>query len=167
VWDFTLTDQDGGQVKLSDYAGRIVVLEWTNPECPYVKRHYRAGTMVTLAKRYDPKGVAWLAINSTSHGDQAKNKSWHTDQALPYPVLDDRAGVVGRKFKARATPHMFIIDASGKLVYEGAIDDDPDIRGRKENPLNYVEQALDQLLAGEPVGEPKTRAYGCSVKYAK
>ena len=165
-YNFTLNDQDGKKVALADCAGKIVVLEWFNMECPFVRRHYGSETMVKLAGKYKPKGVVWLAVNSTSHWDQAKNKAIHEKQKLPYPILVDQSGKVGKLFGARTTPHMFILDKDRKLAYAGAIDDDPS--GRKgAKATNHVAKALDELLAGKPVSKPKTRAYGCSVKYAK
>ena len=163
---FTLADQDGRQVSLADFAGKVVVLEWLNPDCPYVQRHYQAKTMVNLANKYRPKGVVWLAINSTHYWDQQKNKEWHTKQSLPYPVLGDHAGKVGRSYGAKTTPHMFIVDASGALAYRGAIDDDAS-GARTGAAVNYVDRALTEILGGGKPSVPETRQYGCSVKYAK
>lgn len=164
---FTLEDQTGKKVSLSDFSGKkIVVLEWINPDCPYVQRHYKAGTMKTLAEKYRDKGVVWLAINTTHYMNKETNQKWITDNQLPYQILDDHEGTVGRLYGAKTTPHMFIIDKSGRLVYQGAIDDDP--RGNKgENKVNYVAKALDELLAGKPISMSETKPYGCSVKYAK
>ncbi len=163
---FTLEDQNGRPVSLSDFAGKIVVLEWVNPDCPFVQRHYRAGTMKRLAEKYQSKGVVWLAINSTHYMDKEDNRRWIEKYKLPYPILDDHAGRVGRLYGAKTTPHMFIIDTSGKLVYRGGIDDDP--RGTKNGgALNYVERALDELLTGKPVSISQSKPYGCSVKYAE
>ena len=121
--------------------------------------------MEDLARAYADKGVVWLSINTTKSWDVDKNKAWHAAQNLPYPVLDDSAGDVGRAYGARTTPDMRVIDRRGVVVYEGAIDDDP--RGRSETPVNYVRKALDELLAGKSVSTAKTKPYGCSVKYAK
>lgn len=163
---FTLEDQNGRPVSLSDFTGKIVVLEWVNPDCPFVQRHYRAGTMKRLAEKYQSKGVVWLAINSTHYMGKEDNRRWIEKYKLPYPILDDHTGRVGRLYGAKTTPHMFIIDTSGKLVYQGGIDDDP--RGAKNGgALNYVERALDELLAGKPVSIPQSKPYGCSVKYAE
>lgn len=164
---FSLEDQTGKKVSLSDFSGKkIVVLEWINPDCPYVQRHYKAATMKSLAEKYKDKGVVWLAINTTHYMNKETNQKWITDYQLPYQILDDHEGTVGRLYGAKTTPHMFIIDKSGKLVYQGAIDDDP--RGNKgENKVNYVAKALDELLAGKPISMPETKPYGCSVKYAK
>jgi peroxiredoxin len=161
---FTLMDQKGNPVKLSDFAGKVVVLEWTNTECPFVQRHYKAGTMATLAKSFAPRGVVWLAINSSYFMNQEKNAAWVEKQQIAYPVLDDHEGKVGHAYGAKTSPHMFIIDAKGNIVYQGAIDNDP-TGEKKETAVNYVAQALDEVLAGKPVAVPETRSYGCSVKY--
>ena len=165
-YDFALTDQAGKKVALADCAGKIVVLEWINPQCPVWMRHYKARTMVKLAGKYKPKGVVWFAVNSTHSWDQAKNKAFHAKNKLPYPILVDQSGKVGKLFGARTTPHMFILDKKHNLAYAGAIDDDP--AGRKgAAATNHVAKAVDELLAGKTVSKPRTKAYGCSVKYAR
>ena len=161
---FALTDHAGRTARLADFAGKVVVLEWMNPDCPVSRRHYTKPTMKGLAVKYAPKGVVWLAVNSTHYWTPAKNKAWAEKHKLPYPILDDSAGDVGRLHAAKTTPDMRIVDAKGTLVYAGAIDDDPS--GNKKSPVNYVAKALDELLAGGKVSRPQTRAYGCSVKYA-
>lgn len=164
--DFTLTDQDGRAHTLSSYRGKIVVLEWTNPDCPFVKRHHETKTtMVDLAKAYADKDVVWLAINTTHYFDMTKNKEFAKRLAIPYPVLDDRGGAVGKLYGATRTPEMLVIDKAGRIVYHGAIDDDP--KGDKAETVNYVKQALDETLAGKPVSTPHTAPYGCTVKYAE
>ena len=164
--DFTLADTSGHQVSLSDFDGKVRVLEWINPDCPFVQRHHEAGTMATLARQYADDDVVWLAVNSTHYMDAETSAKFASKHDLPYPVLVDADGAVGRLYDAKTTPHMFIIDADGVLVYAGAIDDDP--RGGKGvDTTNHVEQALDQVLAGKTVTTPETQAYGCSVKYAK
>jgi peroxiredoxin len=162
---FSLTDQSGKTVKLSDSDGSIRVLEWVNPDCPFVKRHYTAGTMKQLAKKYADKGVVWLTINSTHYMDREANAAFHKAHSLPYPVLVDADGAVGHAYDAKTTPHMYIVDGKGRIVYQGAIDDDP--RGSKDTVENYVSRALDELIAGKPVSNPETKPYGCSVKYKK
>ena len=163
---FSLTDQGGNKVSLGDFSGKVVVLEWINPDCPFVQRHARAKTMLSLAQKYGEKGVVWLGINSTNYMNADTNRKWVEDNHLPYAVLDDHAGDVGRAYAARTTPHMFIIDKSGTLVYQGAIDDDQ--AGSKGSAAaNYVDAALAEVLAGKPVSAPQTKPYGCSVKYAK
>jgi peroxiredoxin len=161
--DFTLEDQDGGTVKLSDHRGKIIVLEWINWDCPFSRRPYEKGTFPALAAKYADKGVVWLAINSTHYATQEKDKAWIAKHKLAYPILHDAEGTVGRQYAARTTPHMYVIDRSGKIAYQGALDDDP--RGQKAQPVNYVERALAELLADKPVSTPKTTPYGCSVKY--
>lgn len=159
---FTLNDSSGRPVSLSDFSGKVVVLEWVNPQCPFVQRHYQSGTMKTLADRYSGK-VVWLAINSTNSATPADNTAWINQYALSYPILSDQDGRVGKAYGAKTTPHMFIVDQQGRLVYRGGIDDDP--QGSKADKTNYVEKALDQVLAGQAVAQAETRAYGCSVKY--
>lgn len=162
---FTLMDQEGKAHNLSDYAGKVVVLEWTNPECPYVRFHYapQQRTMVKLAQKYQPQGVIWLAINSTHFHSQTVNKKWHEEQKLPYPVLDDHVGDAGRAYKAKNTPHVFVIGKDGSIAYQGAVDDDADIKGKAG--VNYVDEALTAILAGKLPATKETRPYGCSVKY--
>ena len=162
---FTLHDQTGKPHTLAEYAGKIVVLEWVNPECPFVKRHYDNKTMVNLANTYADKGVVWLAVNSTNTFDQAKNAAFVQERGTPYPVLNDSDGKVGRLYDAKTTPHLFVIDKAGQLAYQGAVDDDP--AGNKADKINYVKQAIDDLLAGRAVATPETKPYGCSVKYAE
>jgi peroxiredoxin len=163
--DFTLQDVDGAAVKLSEIDG-VRVLEWLNPDCPFVKRHYQANTMEELAARYADRGVTWLTINSTHYMDRAANEKFAKAQGLTQHVLADPSGKVGRLYGAATTPHMYVINANGTIVYAGAIDDDP--RGTKgDDATNYVAAALDEVLAGEPVSTPETKPYGCSVKYAK
>jgi peroxiredoxin len=167
---FTLKDQDGADVRLADFAGKIVVLEWLNPNCPFVKYHYRSDvmTMPKLAATYAPKGVVWLAINSTFNMDAAKNKEFHEQNHLSYAVLDDHPGDVGRAYQAKSTPSMCVIDANGNIVYQGAIDNAPLGKASADGKvINYVRQALDELLADQPISTPQTKSYGCSVKYAK
>jgi peroxiredoxin len=163
---FTLTDQTGKAINLADYSGSVVVLEWINPDCPFVQRHAQAKTMATLAKKFGDQGVVWLGINSTNYMNGDSNRKWVEANGLPYAVLDDHSGEVGRAYAARTTPHMFVIDKNGTLAYQGAIDDDQS--GAKGGAAaNYVDAALSDLLAGKPVRTPQTKPYGCSVKYAK
>lgn len=162
---FTLNDQEGRPVSLSDFAGKVVVLEWVNPDCPYVQRHYNAGTMKRLAEKYAGQGVVWLAVNSTHYMTASDNRKWIERYGLPYRILDDHDGKVGRLFGAATTPHMFVFDKGHTLAYQGAIDDD--VGGAKDQPLNYVEAAVDELLAGKSVSRAKTKPYGCTVKYAR
>lgn len=163
--DFTLKDANGKDVSLAQYQGKIVVLEWTNPDCPFVQRHYKAQTMSQLAGKYAGNDVVWLAINSTSNASTAKMTEWSSRWSLSYPILLDNNGDVGKAYGAKTTPHMFIIGKNGTVAYEGGIDDDPS--GDKAQKTNYVGKALDELLAGQAVSQSQTRSYGCSIKYAK
>ena len=166
--EFSLTDQHGKAVKLSDYAGKIVVLEWFNEGCPYVQKQYTTGAMNATAAKYAEKGVVWLAINSTNSATVASNLKAATEWKMDRPVLDDHAGTVGHAYHATNTPNLFIVGRDGNLIYRGAIDsiaspDSADISGA----TNYVAKALDEATAGKPVSQSETKAYGCSVKYAK
>jgi peroxiredoxin len=163
--NFTAKDQEGREVSLAALRGKVVVLEWTNPDCPFVQRHYQAKTMASLADRFRDRDVVWLAVNSTHHMDPAKDRAWRSEQGFTYAILDDRAGTIGSAYGAKTTPNMFVIDRSGTLVYQGAIDDDA--AGAKGTAArNYVAEALDDVLAGTPVRVAETKPYGCSVKYA-
>ena len=162
---FTLQDQDGRSVSLGDYAGKVVVLEWTNPECPFVQRHYKAKTMTTLDARYKDKGVVWLAINSTGTATAAQDKAWAEAQHVTYPILTDAAGGVGHMYDAKTTPEMYVITKAGTVAYAGGIDNDPE-GDKGTSAVNYVGQALDAVLADQPVPTPKTKSYGCGVHYA-
>ena len=170
---FSVSDAAGKAVSLADFRGRTVVLEWVNPECPYVRKHYGSANMQATQKGATATGVVWLAVNSThpSHGDfktPAAMNSWTQQQgAAPSATLMDSDGKVGRAYGARTTPHMYVIDAKGTLVYAGGIDDKPsanpaDVKTAK----NFVNAALVDMRAGRPVAQPVTRAYGCSVKYS-
>ena len=159
--DFKLKDTTGREHQLSRLKG-IVVLEWTNKDCPYVQRHYKLGTMTDLAARYASKGVIWLSIDSTHHAAASAVERWRRERKIPYPILLDPSGDVGRAYGARTSPHMFIVK-DGRILYQGAIDDAP----RGKATVNYVEKALAEILAGKPVSVPRTRPYGCSVKYAR
>jgi peroxiredoxin/gas vesicle protein len=164
---FTLSTFDGKKVSLSDYRGKIVVLEWLNFECPFVNYHYdKSKTMIKLAEKYKGKNVVWLAVNSTSHTTPEANKDFAQKQKLPYPILDDRSGRVGRAYGAKTTPHMYVINRRGRIVYEGAIDNAPlgKVSGGKDL-INYVDKALAELTTGRRVSAGKTDPYGCSVKY--
>jgi peroxiredoxin len=170
--DFTLTDTDGQSHQLSAYtkAGKIVVLEWFNPDCPFIKKHHAtAKTMNELHDRYQKNGVVWLAINSGAPGKQGhgleRNKKARQEYKMPFPILIDESGQVGRAYGAKNTPEMFVIDAAGILRYSGAIDDNRDISTLGKT--NYVAEALAALVAGQEVATTKTRPYGCSVKYAQ
>lgn len=162
--DFTLQDQNGKTVSLHDFAGKIVVLEWTNPECPFVQRHYQAKTMQTLASEFQPKNVVWLAINSSNFATNDSNLQWAVQQNIAYPVLNDSTGATGHAYHATNTPEMYIIGTDGTLLYQGAIDNDPE-GDKSADKVNYVKTALDEILSGKPVATPETKPYGCNVKY--
>lgn len=164
--DFELADQNGETHKLSDYRGKIVVLEWTSPECPFVKRHYADGhtTMIDLAEKFDGD-VVWLAIDSSHFATAEAASKWAKQKGISSPILLDTDGEVGRLYEARTTPHMFVIGREGELLYNGAIDNDSN--GKSDAPVNYVEAAVSSALAGEPVETARTTPYGCSVKYGK
>jgi peroxiredoxin len=163
---FTLKDQDGNAHSLADFKGKIVVLEWTNPDCPVVQGCYKEDRIASLAKKYAEKEVVWLAINSSHYAGAEMNKKWREKQAFTHPVLDDHSGDVGRTYGAKTTPHMFVVDASGTLVYSGALDNTPPGRDSDNGRINYVDQTLGEILAGKQVSVAETKPYGCSVKYA-
>jgi len=170
--EFSAPDLAGKAVKLSDFRGKFVVLEWTNPECPYVRRHYDSGNMPSLQKEFAAKGVVWLAVNSSSpeSGEftppEGMTKWVAAKGAAPTAVLIDKDGKVGRLYGARTTPHMYVIDPQGKLVYAGAIDDKrwANVEETK-SAKNHVRAALNEAMAGKPVAVSATTPYGCSVKY--
>jgi len=164
---FTLKSFDGKTISLSGYEGKIVVLEWFNLECPFVKYHYdTAHTMVELANKYKDKNVVWLAVNSTNDTAEEANIEFAKKHKLPYPILDDRSGKVGLSYGAMTTPHMFIIDTKGNIVYQGGIDNSP-MGKTKEGVVNYVDKALRELTSGKSVSVVNSKTYGCSVKYAR
>ncbi|HEX4631298.1 MAG TPA: thioredoxin family protein [Chthoniobacterales bacterium] len=170
--DFSLTDSKGKTQSVSQYKGKYVVLEWFNPECPFVKKHYGSGNMQKLQEEFTGKGVVWLTIDSSAPGlegnlsaDQANAKmtEWKTKQTA---LVLDPDGKAGRSYGAKNTPHMFVINPEGKIVYEGAIDskatpNPADIA----NSTNYVKVALEESLGGKTVSNANTKPYGCSVKY--
>jgi peroxiredoxin len=160
---FKLKDEAGKEHSLAQYQGKIVVLEWTNPGCPYVQRHYKANTMSNTLKGFDANKVVWLAVDSTASNTPDKSAAWKKERGFTYAVLQDPEGTVGKAYGARTTPHMYVIDEKGVLRYMGAIDDDP--RGKADKPSNHVKTTVDALLTGKPVPASTTEAYGCSVKY--
>ena len=170
--DFALTDSTGRTVKLSDYRGKYVVLEWTNPECPFVRKHYDSGNMQGLQKEWGARDVVWLAINSTNQSSSEYKSPQQTGawmrakDAAPKATLIDGTSATGRAYGAKTTPHMFVVAPDGDVIYRGAIDD-----RRTSNPAdakaanNYVRAALTEALAGKPVSVASATPYGCSVKY--
>jgi peroxiredoxin len=171
--DFKLLDSAGRAVSLSALKGKVVVLEWTNHECPYVRKHYGTDTMQTLQRDATGQGVVWLTIISSAPGTQGHVTAAGADKltaerkAAPTHVLFDSEGHVGRLYRASATPHMYVIDKDGRLAYMGAIDDKPSAdRATVNGARPYVREAIAAVLAGEPVAVTSTRAYGCTIKYA-
>ncbi|MEZ5405146.1 MAG: redoxin domain-containing protein [Verrucomicrobiia bacterium] len=169
--EFSVKDCCGEEVKLSDYKGKTVVLEWTNPECPFVKKYYDGGHMQDLQKKYTDKGVIWLRINSSAPGKQGYLKDMEEameltkkQKAKATKLLLDSDGHVGKLYDAKTTPHMFVINTAGVLVYAGAIDNDPDT-SYDPKAKNYVADALDAALTNKSVETANTQPYGCSVKY--
>jgi peroxiredoxin len=174
--DFTLNDLDGHPVHLTDLRasapGKPVVLEWFNPQCPFVNKAHTKGSLKTTPGRHIAEGVVWVGVDSAAPGKQGYDPQAIRDAekrfGVHYPILRDENGAVGHTYGATNTPHMFVIDKNGTLVYAGAIDNSPDAEG--ESPtggtlVNYVDAALEDLSAGRPVGTPHTKAYGCGVKY--
>ena len=170
--DFAVADTNGKPVKLADYLGKFVVLEWTNPECPFVQKHYNSQNMQGLQKEWGAKDVVWLTINSTnmSHSEyktpEEMAKWMRAQDAAPKATLIDGTSATARAYAAKNTPHMFVIDPAGKIIYDGAIDDK-----RSTNPAdvriahNYVRAALTEATAGNPVSIANTTPYGCTLKY--
>jgi len=170
--DFQATDSRGQTHELSEYRGKFVVLEWHNNGCPYTKKHYESGNMERLQKEWTARGVIWFTVISSAPGEQGyvtaqqENDYLTRMNAAPTAALLDPQGDVGRLYAAKTTPHMFVINPAGILIYDGAIDNKPttdqaDIASAK----NYVSQALEEAMAGKPVSIPTSRPYGCSVKY--
>jgi hypothetical protein len=169
---FTLTDTNGKQQKLADFKGEYVVLEWVNFGCPFVNKHYGSGNMQAVQKKAVDRGVVWLSVCSSAEGKEGHMEAaeWNKEMAArkmsSTAVLIDESGDVGKSYGAKTTPHMYIINPDGVLIYKGAIDDKPstnkdDIPGAR----NYVLEALDESMAGKPVSMASTTPYGCSVKY--
>lgn len=170
--DFVAVDTAGKQHRLSDFAGKFVVLEWTNPGCPFVRKHYGSGNMPATQKAATEKGVVWLAVNSTERDASdylkpAALEAWMKEQSgTPTAVLMDEDGVIGRAYAARTTPHLYIIDPKGVLVYAGGIDSIASSRVEDiKTATNYVNQALGEAFGGKPISAATTKPYGCSIKY--
>ena len=169
---FTVTDTRGATHSLVDYRDKWVVLEWFNHDCPYTKKHYSSDNMQSLQREYTAKGVVWISVVSSAPGKQGYRSATDADRltiekkAAPSFVVRDTAGVLGRLYGARNTPHLFAIDPQGVLRYAGAIDDKPTSRARDvKGAQNYVKAALDAGLSGQPVAVATTQPYGCDVKY--
>lgn len=167
--DFTLVDLDGKTHSLSDYAGKIVILEWFNPDCPFVKKHHQMfRSMHDTYHAAQEQGAVWLAVNSAAPGKQGSGQEYNMEArknyGIEYPLLLDEEGTVGKAYGAKTTPHMFVIAADGTLLYQGAIDDSPSTD--KLGETNYVVKTLQAIKAEKPVEMANTKPYGCSVKYA-
>lgn len=171
---FTATDASGQKVSLDQYRGKTVVLEWTNHDCPYVKKHYDSGSMQALQKEATGNGVVWLQVVSSAPGQQGYVTTANAEKvvvkdrnAAVTRLLLDPAGTLGHQYAAKTTPHMYIVDATGKLVYMGGIDDKPTNRQADlKDAKNHVRAALADMAAGRAVATPVSQPYGCSVKYA-
>jgi peroxiredoxin len=170
--DFKGVDSNGVAHSLSDYRGKYVVLEWANRGCPYEQKHYLSGNMESLQKQWTSKGVVWLSIVSSAPGQQGyvtpaeENDYLRTMKASPTAALLDPTGAIGHLYDARTTPHIFVIDPTGKLVYQGAIDDKPSPdQSTLQGADNYLNDALNAAMAGKPIAVAVTKPYGCSVKY--
>jgi peroxiredoxin len=171
--DFVLTDTNGKTHHLSDYKGKYIVLEWYQPDCPFVRKHYNSGNMQALQKEYIAKGVVWLSIDSSAAGQEGNYPPAELNQiaakngAARTALLLDADGKVGHLYGAKTTPDMYIINPQGVLVYQGAIDDKPSTAlGDVKMAKNYVKSALNAAMGGQTVATTSTRPYGCSVKYA-
>ncbi len=170
--DFTLTDTHGKTHSLSDFKGKYTVIEWTNYDCPFVKKHYKEGHMQKLQKELTAKNIVWLSVNSSAKGKQGQfsdheaNNRMEKMNAKPTAYLQDISGKVGKLYSAKSTPQMFVLDKNHKVVYAGAIDS---IRSAKTKDIskatNYVKQALNEVMNGQKVSVDFTPSYGCSVKY--
>jgi peroxiredoxin len=168
--DFKLKDLGGDEVSLSQFRGKTVVLEWFNPGCPFVQYAHGKGPLKGTGERMAGEGVVWLAINSGAPGKQGAgvdtNKKAASEWSISYPILLDESGEVGKAYGAKTTPHMYVINAEGKLVYRGGLDNAPMGEVRGDSHINYVESALAALAAGTPIEPAEAQPYGCSVKYA-
>jgi len=169
--DFTGTDINGKTVKLSDYKGKVVVLESYNQDCPYCHHHFETGSMQALQKEMTDKGIVWLMVNSvnvnnhTHRTPEQARAEWKEYKMNATAWIDDGSGDIGHLYGMKTTPHMFVIDKAGTLVYDGAIDDQPDPEHDPRKAHNYVRDAVDKTLAGEKVTVTQTKPYGCAVKY--
>lgn len=171
--EFSAVDANGKRVKLSDFRGKTVVLEWTNHQCPFVRKHYGSGNMQALQKEATGQGVVWLTILSSAKGEQGfvtpaeAKKLIAEGGAAPSHYLFDTDGKIGKQYAATVTPHMYVIDAAGKLAYMGGIDDKPTTRQDDVKTARpFVREALAAVKAGKPMEPASTRAYGCTIKYA-
>ena len=170
--DFSVTDTNGQERSLAGLSGKFVVVEWFNPECPFVKKQYDSGTMQALQQDATAKGVVWLSVDSSAPGKQGHvspeqaNAFMQAQGGAPTAIILDADGTLGHRYGARTTPHVFVVGPDGTVLYNGAIDSTPSTDPADiASSTNYVRQALDEVLAGEPVSVPSSQPYGCSVKY--
>ena len=170
--DFTGTDINGKNVKLSDYKGKIVVIESYNSDCPFCKNHYRTGATQDLQKEFTAKNVVWLMVDSVNPKNpsyrtpEQARAEWAEKKIAATAWIDDSSGDIGHLYDMRTTPHTFVVDASGTLVYQGAMDNHPDPVHDPRTARNYVKEAVEDLLAGKPIAVSQTKPYGCAVHYA-
>ena len=171
--DFSGIDINGNSHKLADFKGKIVVLESFNPDCPYVANHYKSGAMQELQAELTGQGVVWLVVNSTGEAypnyrkPEAAKKEWAAKKIKATAGIDDSSGVIGKAYGMKTTPHMFVIDKEGKLVYQGAIDDQAESSGDPRKARNYVREAVQSLEGGKKLEQTQTKPYGCGVKFAR
>jgi peroxiredoxin len=165
--EFSVKDVNGQSRQLSDYKGKVVVLENYNLDCPYVQNHYKTGSMQALQAEATAKGVVWLVVNSSyKNGERAKDEL-QKEKMKATDFIYDPSGVIGKHYGFKTTPHMIVINQDGLVAYTGAIDDKPAPEGNPQKAKNYVRAALNEILAGEPVSKPQTKPYGCGAKYAE
>lgn len=171
--EISLLDTAGATRTLAAFRGQYVVLEWVNFDCPFVRKHYSTGNMQRLQREAVGHGAVWLSIASSAPGKQGHltaetaKKAIADQQAAPTALLLDPEGTAGKAYAAKTTPHMVLIDPQGKVIYQGAIDDRPSTDAADvPKATNFLRQALNEALAGQPVSVPETKPYGCSVKYA-
>lgn len=171
--DFSGTDIQGKVHRLSDYRGKVVVIEAYNLDCPFCANHYKSGAMQALQSSVVSKGVVWLVVNSTDSGNpsyrkpDAARKEFAATGIKATAWIDDNSGAIGRKYGLKTTPHLVVINQQGLVAYQGAIDDRPASSGDPRTARNYVRQAIESLMAGKPVPTAETKPYGCNVKYAQ
>lgn len=164
---FTVSDVNGTSHSLADYKDKIVVLEWMNPGCPFVQRHYREGTFVALANHYADQGVIWLAVHTAPESAIPADKEFAESNNIPYPVLMDNDGSLGKSFGAKTTPHVFVIGRDGKIIYSGGVDNDPAGEMISADREQYLAVALKAAVEGTKPSITEAKPYGCSVKYSE
>ncbi len=167
--DFVLPDPDGALTRLSDHRGKVVVLEWFNPDCPFIVSAHEDGPLKAMPQRWHDAGVVWLTVNSNAEGTQgngaSRNRKAKDQYTLPRPVLLDESGQVGRAYGAKTTPHIYIVDPEGSLVYVGGLDNAPMGRAKDGAVKAWADEAIQAVVSGGQPASPRTKPYGCSVKY--